>query len=361
MRTGIANLPLHYGSAPRWLFYRMKNLARQITQIIVWDYGPEEFLLRLSDPFWFQAFGCILGFDWHSSGVTTTVGGALKEGLRGLEKDLGIVVAGGKGATSRKTPQHIQIWGEKLCLDSQTILKLIYASRMSAKVDNTAVVDGFQLYHHNLIFTTSGTWAVVQQGMNPNLRAARRYHWLSSSLDDFVEEPHSGIISEKKTKALDLTAKQSRNTRQTSIRLIKDNFSQLIKDAGKLSQENWPEVLNLPRAHPVQPEHFDKKSLNKILHQIKEKEPEDFEKLLGIDGVGPKTILALCLISELIYGSKPSWQDPVRYSFAHGGKDGFPYPVQRETCDQSIQILKKAIQKAKLSRSEKIRALRWLH
>jgi hypothetical protein len=232
---------------------------------------------------------------------------------------------------------------------------------MSAKVDNTAVVDGFQLYHHNLIFTTSGTWAVVQQGMNPNLRAARRYHWLSSSLNDFVEKPHSGIISEKKTKALDLTAKQSRNTRQTSTRLIKDNFSQLSKDAGSLSRENWPEILNLPRDHPIQPEHFDKKRLNRILHRIKEREPEDFEKLLGIEGVGPKTILALSLISELIYGTKPSWQDPARYSFAHGGKDGFPYPVQRETYDQSIQILKKAIQKTKLSPSEKTRVLSWLY
>ncbi len=361
MRTGIANLPLHYGSAPRWLFDRMKKLAGTITQIIVWDYGPEEFLLRLSDPFWFQAFGCVLGFDWHSSGVTTTVGGALKEGLKGLEKDLGIVVAGGKGATSRKTPQHIQTWGDKLCLNSETVSSLIYASRMSAKVDSSAVQDGFQLYHHNFIFTTSGLWVVVQQGMNPSLKSARRYHWFSSSLRDFVEEPHSGIISQRKTKTLDLTAKQSRPTRQICVGLIKDNFSELIKDVGRLSQENWTEVLNLPRDHPIYPEHFNKKRLEKIFHQIREKDPEDFEKLLGIKGVGPKTILALSLISELIYGTKPSWEDPARYSFAHGGKDGYPYPVQRDTYDQSIHVLKKAIQKAKLSRSEKIQALRSLN
>jgi len=360
MRTGIANLPLHYGSAPRWLFDRMKKLAGQIAQIIVWDYGAEEFLLRLSDPFWFQAFGCVLGFDWHSSGVTTTVGGALKEGLKGLEKDLGIVVAGGKGATSRKTPQHIQNWGDKLCLDSETVSRLIYASRMSAKVDNTAVQDGFQLYHHNLVFTTSGLWVVVQQGMNPSLKSARRYHWLSSSLNDFVEEPHSGIISERKTKTLDLTAQKSRPTRQICVHLIKDNFSELVKDVGKLSEENWTEILDLPQDHPVYPEHFNKKRLEKILHQIKEKDPEDFEKLLGITGVGPKTILALSLISELIYGTKPSWKDPARYSFAHGGKDGYPYPVQRETYDQAIQVLKKAIQKAKITRSEKTQALRSL-
>jgi len=353
-------LPLHYGSAPRWLFDRMKKLASQITQIIVWDYGPEEFLFRLSDPYWFQALGCVLGFDWHSSGVTTTVGGALKEGLKGLEKDLGIVVAGGKGSTSRKTPLHIQNWGDKLRLNSETVSGLIYASKMSAKVDNTAVFDGFQLYHHNFIFTTSGLWVVVQQGMNPSLKSARRYHWLSSSLNDFVEEPHSGIISERKTKTLDLTAKKSKPTRQICVRLIKDDFSQLIKDAKLLSQKNWAEVLNLPEDHPIYPENFNKKRLDKIFYRIKEKDPEDFEKLLGIEGVGPKTILALSLISELIYGAKPSWKDPARYSFAHGGKDGYPYPVQRETYDQSIQILKKAIQKAKLSRSERIQALKSL-
>lgn len=361
MRTGIANLPLHYGSAPRWLFDRMKKLAREITCIIVSEYGPEEFLLRLSDPFWFQAFGCVLGFDWHSSGVTTTVGGALKEGLKGLEKDLGIVVAGGKGATSRKTPEHIQTFGEKLQFDSQIISRLIYASKMSAKVDNTAVQDGFQLYHHNFIFTQSGLWAVVQQGMNPEIRSARRYHWFSSSLQDFVEEPHTGIITEKKTKTLDLTAKESRPTRETSVQLVKDNFPELIKDVKKLSEGFRGEILNLPTDHPIYPEHFNVKRLEKIFHQIKNQDPHNFENLLGIQGVGPRTILALALISELIYGTKPSWKDPARYSFAHGGKDGYPYPVRKDTYDQSIQILKKAIQKAKLSSSEKIQALKPLH
>jgi hypothetical protein len=339
----------------------MKKLAREITYIIVSEYGPEEFLLRLSDPFWFQAFGCVLGFDWHSSGVTTTVGGTLKEGLKGLEKELGIVVAGGKGATSRKTPEHIQTFGEKLQLDSQIISQLIYASKMSAKVDNTAVYDGFQLYHHNFIFTKSGLWTVVQQGMNPEFRSARRYHWFSSSLKDFVEEPHSGIITDKKTKTLDLTAKESRPTRETSVQLVKDNFPELIKDVKKLSEGFRGEILNLPKDHPIYLEHFNVKRLEKILYQIKNRDPYNFEKLLGIQGVGPRTILALALISELIYGTKPSWKDPARYSFAHGGKDGYPYPVQRDTYDQSIQILKKAIQKAKLSSSEKIQALKPLH
>jgi len=357
MRTGIADLPLHHGRAPRWLFEKMVKLSRAIIEAIVIEGDRQEFLRRISDPYWFQAFGAVLGFDWHSSGVTTTVCGAMKEGTKDISKDLGIYFCGGKGATSRKTPKEIEKISEGLSIDSA---RLIYSSKISAKVDNTCVQDGYNLYHHMFIFTKDGDWSVIQQGMNPALKSARRYHWLSSSLTDFVEEPHAGIISERKTKTLDLTAKQSRYTRQTSVGLIKDNFSQLINDVRLLSQENWPEVLNLPEDHPIYPEHFNKKRLEKILHQIKEKHPEDFEKLLGIKGVGPKTILALSLISELIYGTKPSWKDPARYSFAHGGKDDYPYPVQSETYDQSIQILKEAIRKTKLTRSEKTQALRSL-
>jgi hypothetical protein len=356
MRTGIAHLPLHYGSAPRWLFDKMKRLSREISIILVSEYGQDEFLKRISDPFWLQAFGCVLGFDWHSSGLTTTVGGALKEGLRGLEKELGIVVAGGKGATSRKTPLEIQKWGEVLFLPVGTVNNLIYASRMSAKVDNTAVQDGFQLYHHNFIFTSKGDWAVIQQGMNTRLRSARRYHWLSSNLVDFVEEPHSAICTEKKSIALDLTAKQSRLTRQMTVNLIKENFPILIKkDLKKL------EMLSLPKGHPVYSQSFDSKRLEQSIINIKQKEPEDFEKLLGIRGVGPKTVLALSLISELIYGTKPSWKDPARYSFAHGGKDGYPYPIQKETYEKSIEVLKNGIQKANIERSEKFKALKALN
>jgi len=355
MRTGLANLPLHYGSAPRWLFDKMKRLAKEITIILVTEYGPDEFLKRLADPFWLQAFGCVLGFDWHSSGLTTTVGGALKEGLKGLEKDLGIVVAGGKGATSRKTPSEIQKWGEVLFLPVDTINNLVYASKMSAKVDNTAVQDGFQLYHHNFVFTSKGDWAVVQQGMNTKLRSARRYHWLSSDLISFIEEPHSAICTEKKSITLDLTAKQSDSTRKTSVKLIKEDFPALVRDLKKL------ETLCLPKEHPIYPNSFDSKRLEQRIINIKQKEPEDFEKLLSIKGVGPKTVLALSLISELIYGTKPSWKDPARFSFAHGGKDGYPYPVQKETYENSIEILKNGIQKARIERSEKFRALESLN
>jgi len=354
MRTGTAYLPLHYGKAPAWLFQRMKKLAREITIILVSDFGAEEFLKRLSDPFWFQSFGCVLGFDWHSSGVTTTVGGALKEGLRGLEKELGLAVAGGKGGTSRKTPSEIETFGQELLLPQDKIRDLIYASKMSAKVDTSALQDGFQLYHHNFIFTSKGDWVVFQQGMNPDLKAARRYHWLSSSLKDFVEEPHAAICTEKKSTALDLTSKESKTTRDSNVELVKENFPTLLKDIKKLDN------LILPKSHPIYPVNFDTKRLDKILRIISERKPEDFEKMLGLSGVGPKTILALTLISELIYGTKPSWKDPARYSFAHGGKDGFPYPVQKETYDQSIEILSSAIKKAKIERTEKLKALKAL-
>ncbi len=354
MRTGIANLPLHWGKAPPWLFDRMKRLAREITFIIVAEYGQDEFLKRISDPFWFQSLGCVLGFDWHSSGVTTTVGGALKEGLKGLEKELGLVVAGGKGKTSRKTPEEIVLWGERFNLSVSLVSNLVYASRMSAKVDTSCLQDGFQIYHHNFIFTPKGSWAVIQQGMNPDLFSARRYHWISDELKDFVEEPHKANCTQKKSKTLNLTAKKSKRTRNLSVELIKDDLFGLLKGLKRL------EVLDLPKTHPIYEQNFDIKRLERTVNQIKEKEPKDFERMLGIKGVGPKTILALALICELIYGTKPSWKDPARYSFAHGGKDGYPYPVHRETYDSSIEILKKAINKSKIERSEKIQSLRAL-
>ncbi|MBU2607868.1 MAG: DUF763 domain-containing protein, partial [Chloroflexi bacterium] len=209
-RTGIANLPLHYGKAPRWLFQRMVKLAREITIVTVSDFGAEEMLRRLSHPYWFQAFGCILGFDWHSSGVTTTLCGALKEGVKGLEKELGLFVAGGKGATSRKTPSEIEVWGDRLSLDPAP---LVYASRMSAKVDSSAIQDGYQLYHHIFLFVANGSWAVVQQGMNEKTRYARRYHWLGEAVSNFVNEPHSAILSDSRGQALNLVAVESDTAR----------------------------------------------------------------------------------------------------------------------------------------------------
>lgn len=351
-RTGVTNLPLHYGKAPRWLFNRMIKLAREITIIIIEEFGPKGFIKKISDPLWFQSFGCVLGFDWHSSGITTTVCGALKEAVNGIEDELGIFIAGGKGGSSRKTPTEIVRKCDNLSFDPD---KLIYASRIVAKVDNTAVQDGFQLYHHNFIFTRNGEWTIIQQGMNPETRYARRYHWLSLELKDFINEPHTGICCDlKKEKVLNMTAQESEETRNLSVQLAHQRPERLIKEIKTLQS------VRMPAHHYVDINDINPDRLYKIFLKTYERKPENFEKLLAIEGVGPKTIRALSLIAELIYGAKPSYEDPVRYSFAHGGKDGHPYPVDRETYDKSIEILKKAVQKMRTERSEKIKALQRL-
>jgi hypothetical protein len=347
-RTGIANLPLHYGKAPRWLFDRMVPLAREITIAIVTEFGPEEMLRRLSHPYWFQAFGCVLGFDWHSSGVTTTLCGALKEGIKGIEKELGLFAAGGKGKTSRQTPAEIETWGEKISLNPAP---LVYASRMSAKVDSAAVQDGYQLYHHTFLFTSRGAWTVVQQGMNETNRYARRYHWLGETVTDFVDEPHAAILSETRGETLNLTAGESRPARTTITSIATEETPEkVIGEIKKLK------TLSLPARHQIYTRDLHPDSLSKIILSTYERQPQDFEQLLGLSGVGAKTIRALSLISELIHGVAPSYRDPARYSFAHGGKDGIPYPVDRKTYDQSIELLAKAINKTKLGISEKQRA-----
>jgi hypothetical protein len=352
-RTGVANLPLHYGKAPRWLFDRMVKLAREITIVIVADFGAEEMLRRLSDPYWFQAFGCILGFDWHSSGVTTTLCGALKEGIKGLERDLGLFVAGGKGKTSRRTPSEIENWGELISINPAP---LVYASRMSAKVDSSAVQDGYQLYHHTFLFTNRGSWAVIQQGMNEVARYARRYHWLGEAVTNFVNEPHSAILSEARGQALNLVASESDPARTTITEIATNQKPEsIVLDLKKLK------ILNLPPHHYLSTSDLHPDSLRRILLSTYERQPKDFEHLLGLQGVGAKTIRALSLISELVYGVAPSYRDPARYSFAHGGKDGIPYPVDRKTYDQSIELLSKAINKTKLGIREKNEAMNRLN
>lgn len=352
MKTGSADLPLHSGQCPRWLFERMVKLSRAILQLMVRDADVKGLLNKLSDPFWFQALGCILGFDWHSSGLTTTVCGALKEGLRGCEKELGIFIAGGKGKTSLKTPHEIIYYAEKFGLPGKTE-KLVYASKMSAKVDNTAVQDGYQLYHHTFIFTAKGDWAVIQQGMNLNAKRARRYHWLSEQVSDFVNEPHTAICcDQKEKKVLNLVSSES-----TEVRNLISDLSRTEPDkVAKTYQE-----LILPSRHPLAMEHLKPESLKKVLLKTYEQQPSNFEEVIAIPGIGPKTIRALTLISELAYGTKPSYQDPARFSFAHGGKDGYPYPVNREVYDKSISILEQAIKEAKMGREEKVQALRKLH
>ena len=350
-KTGTATLPLHYGKAPKWLFQRMTALSKEITYFIVREFGEKAFLERLADPYWFQALGCVLGFDWHSSGLTTTVTGALKEGLRGMEGEIGVFIAGGKGATARKTPEHIEMYSDKYMIDP---VPMIYASRMSAKVDNTAVQDGYQLYHHVFAFTNRGEWCVIQQGMNENKRSARRYHWFSDAVKDFVVEPHTAICCDKKNKTLNMVALESEDARQMSTILSKERPEKVIKEINRIKD------IELAQRHNVTVADIDPKRLYRILVNTYERQPEDFERLLGIKGVGPKAIRALSLVSELIYGKSPSYQDPARFSFAHGGKDGTPFPVDRRGYDKTIDIMKNAIHAAKVGNKDKMVAIKRL-
>lgn len=354
MRTGIANLPLHYGKAPSWLFSRMRKLATEITYCLVREHGADEFLNRLSDPFWFQAFGCVLGFDWHSSGLTTTVCGALKEGLRDISGEVGIFVCGGKGGVSRKTPQEIsEIASRRLTKGNPE--RLIYSSKMSAKVDSAALQDGYQLYHHCFIFTNEGNWAVIQQGMNTTTRWARRYHWLGKEVEDFVCEPHKAICCDHKAEVLNMVARESQDCRRMSAVLATENPKKVIDEFTMIQQ------INLSRHHAVSLDDIRPQNLKKILEKTYEIKPNNFEQLLGIKRVGPKTIRALSLISELIYGKPASFKDPVRFSFAHGGKDGYPYPVNKRQYDLSIEVLKDAVNLARIGRNDKLTTLKKLN
>jgi len=366
MRTGYAELPLHHGKAPRWLFSRMTKLADAVTDVIVHEYGRDEVLRRISDPFWFQAFSCVLGFDWHSSGTTTTTCGALRLALKPEEH--GVALVGGKGKASRKAIESIARTGEKFSLSDNKIESLKKASRLSAKVDNSCVQDGYELYHHAFLFTEDGKWAVVQQGMldSSKLQAgrglARRYHWLSDSVKSFVEEPHSAICSDKKEKSvLDMTAKISEDARKASLNIVNDNPVRILRSAQSTLDDFLSEkpLLKMPFRHEILNIDLSERSL-KALECAYELQPANYEELIAIKGVGAKSIRALALLSGIIYGKKASWHDPAKFSFAHGGKDGYPYPVDRKTYDSSIEILRDAVENAKLKREEKIKAVKAL-
>jgi uncharacterized protein len=330
----------------------MVRLSREIVIYMASESGPGEVLRRLSDPFWFQAFGCVLGFDWHSSGVTTTVCGAVKEGLKEIDTDLGLFAAGGKGNASRKTPQQIAGACERIARDPKP---LVYASRTVAKVDSAAVQDGYQLYHHAFFFTAGGDWCVVQQGMCDRTGTARRYHWLSAHIDSFVDEPHEAVCCDVRADALNLVAHENDPVRQASTALASERPEVTLH-----ALEKTP-VLTMPARHALFPElDVASRYLEKILLRTYERQPEDFEALLGIEGVGPKTLRALALASELVHGTPAALRDPARFAFAHGGKDGTPFPVDRTTYDQTIEILGSAINRAAVDRSEKVAAFRRL-
>lgn len=355
---------MDYGKCPRWLFERMKRLGRGIALAIVEEFGPDEFVKRISDPVWFQSLGCVMGFDWNSSGLTTTTLGALKSGLFDIQDRIGVYVCGGK-KESRKTPEEITAYG--ISRGFSFAPNLIYASKMSAKVDSGLVQDGFTLYQHNFIFSKSGQWTVVQQGMNTDVHQARRYHWFSSRVKDFLQEPHSGIISGTKVKPLNLIAKESKSNKETSVGLVKEEPKSFLKNIRLISEssnnlirqkrfKNFAEMeLNNVEFnwHPVLKEKFDLKRLEKTIFFANDQKPENFEKFLSLKGIGPKTIRALSLVSEMIYGAKASFEDPARYSFTVGGKDGTPYFVEKDIYDKTLDIMEKGIKLSQISIKEK--------
>lgn len=372
MKTGVAETPLHGGKTPPWLFNRMVSLSREIIRAIVEEYGPVEVLRRLSNPYWFQAFGCVIGFDWHSSGVTTTTLGALKDGLKKINRELDIYVAGGKGGLSRKTPEQIYQHCERIGIDPDPF---VYASRMSAKVDSAVLQDGYKLYAHSILFTSTGEWTVVQQGMNESLRYARRYHWLGTDVKSFVIEPHAGIITDKTEGVLDLTAGASEDVRTYSVNIINQPTKQVLSDLREVVRisrglDKAVQVdlfdqavatiaaaggytFRMPSRHWVTFRDIRPDRLQSVLLSTYDRQPGDYETLVGLEGVGAKTLRALALMSEVIYGAAPSFEDPARFSYALGGKDGTPYPVNTLAYDESIQLLKNAIDKSKIGQSDK--------
>ena len=349
MRTGTADLPLHGGRAPRWLFERMTLLAREMGLAVLSEEGTPGLMRRIADPVWFQALGCVLGFDWHSSGLTTTACGALKEGLRDLSQETGLFITGGKGKTSRKTPQEI----EAACWKTgQDAVPLIRASRLSAKVDSAAIQDGFQVYHHSFFFATDGSWAVVQQGMNEGTGMARRYHWLPP--ERFDSDPHAAITGNASQPVLNLVASEAEANRSGAVSLAREKPITLLGEMTRMR------TVAMPRHHEVRLSDLHPERLARVLLSTYERQPEDYTALLAVPGVGAKALRALALVAELTYGEPASVRDPVSYSFAHGGKDGTPYSVDRGTYDATIESLRRAVNEARAGHSEKSAALRRL-
>ncbi len=381
MKKGIATFTLDSGKCPKWLFNRMVKLGREMSRVMIEEFGPDEFVRRIGDPVWFQSLGTVLAFDWNASGLTTILTAALKEAVREREREWGVFICGGKGKTSLKTPDQIEDWGARLQLPEDHTRHLAYNSRMSAKVDSALVQDGFQLYHHAFFFSKNGAWTVVQQGMNQAKRTARRYHWHSENVQDLIVEPHSGIASQSFNRhTLNLTAKTGQKNRDIAVEFMNSNAVTVQKDiqllrkhSSKLSQMvslkaggDQMTLLNLENteftAHPVVEENFwHSRYLERMMLKLVSDKPGSYESLLGTKGVGPKTVRALSLVSEVIYGAPASYTDPARYSFAHGGKDATPYPVDRPTYDHTIEALSRAVRKTSLNPADKTKALRRLN
>lgn len=348
-RSGSADLPLHGGHVPIWLAQRMGRLGLAITESIITDYGVREVLRRLSDPFWFQSFGAVMGMDWHSSGITTSVMGALKRVINPRAKELGLYICGGKGKLSKDTPVELISIADKTGLDGN---HLVRCSKLSAKVDNTAVQDGFQLYQHNFIVSNEGDWTVIQQGMRDDTSTARRYHWHSAGIRSFVEEPHTGICGVNQGLILNMTAAEASGSRDSIMDIIREHPNRMMTEIQK--------SLVMPAHHEVYAEDVDMKRLGSMLWLAHDQAPSNFEELLLLQGLGPRTLQSLALVSEVIHGTPSRFSDPARFSFAHGGKDGHPFPVPTKVYDETIQTLQQAVDKAKIGQSDKKEAIQKL-
>ncbi|WP_343631760.1 DUF763 domain-containing protein [Fluviicola sp.] len=344
-----ADLPLHYGKVPPWLAERMRLLGGAIVEAIAQEYGKSAILSRLSDPFWFQAFGAVLGMDWHSSGITTSVMGALKGAVNYRSNELGIYIAGGKGKHSRETPAELLRFSNRTGLDGN---ELVRSSRLTAKVDNNAIQDGFQIYMHNFVVTSEGEWTVIQQGMDDATGMARRYHWHSETVQSFIETPHSFIYGKNQGEILNLTDKEAASAKTGILELVAEKPSVIIPEVQRLI---------LPAHHELKAEDVNLKRLGSVLAVAHDKGLRDFESLLLLEGVGPRTVQSLALVSEIIYGTPSRFTDPGRFSFAHGGKDGHPFPVPTKVYDDTIQQLQTAVEKAKIGQTDKNQAIKNLH
>lgn len=409
--SGHADLPLHSGTVPKWLADRMMVTGTLIIESIIQNYGVDEALTRLSDPLWFQSFGAVMGMDWHSSGITTSVMYALKRGLNPRAQELGLYVCGGRGRYSRQTPDELLIFGEQTGINSDEYVR---NSKLVAKIDNNAVQDGFQLYQHNFILSCTGNWAVVQQGMNGATKTARRYHWCSSDLRSFVENPHTGVVGDSQGLILNLTDSGAGKTRGSILEMSREDPERILKEIGVMAKpeneiiylsggnsvpirkksvlpvpgqgELFPELtdmaptsipqpkdsqmitiqnkgrnLVMPAHHEVLTQDVDLKRLGGVLATAYETQPKDFESLMLTPGLGPRTLQSLTLVSEVIYGTPSRFTDPARFSFAHGGKDGHPFPVPLKVYDESIRVLRDSIEKSRLGYNEKSDCIRRLH
>jgi hypothetical protein len=347
-RAGVADLPLHYGRVPSWLATRMVTLGTAIVESVVYHYGRPAFLARLSDPFWFQAFGSVLGMDWHSSGITTSVMGALKRGLNGKSSELGIFICGGRGRHSRNTPHELRVLADRNSLDGDSLVRI---SRLTARVDNNAIADGFQIYLHSFVLTAKGEWAIVQQGMNEDNRLARRYHWHSELVRDFMADPHSAIVGERRGLVMNLVDSRARAAQDALLTIAREHPNKTLAEVRRLT---------MPTRHSVRASDVNEKRLGAVLALAHDRDLHDFASFLLLEQLGPRTLQSLALVAEVIHGAPTRFDDPARFSFAHGGKDGHPFPVPLRVYDESISVLRRSLDAAKLGHTDKLHGMRRL-